>query len=75
MTDGGARGPVAVTRRHVAGLHTVDDWGLDEDWIRSPATAGIRWSIHVGGATTFPPTVQRSSSSTIDRSRARSRSR
>jgi hypothetical protein len=55
VTDGGASGPLAVTRRHVAGLHTVDEWGLDEDWIAvASAAAGIRWSIHVGGADHVP---------------------
>ncbi len=48
-------GVVALARRHLAGLHSVDEWGLDEDWIAvATAVADVRWSIHVGGAEHIP---------------------
>jgi hypothetical protein len=45
----------AVARRHLQGTHSVDEWGLDEDWVAmASAVAGLRWSVTVGGAEHVP---------------------
>jgi hypothetical protein len=45
----------ALVGRHLRGTHTVDEWGLDEDWISvATAVAGLRWSVTIGGADHVP---------------------